>query len=62
MGSHKILTEDRPKDSRDLLLMLIQGMEGAADLSLGGFVVGDVAQAGFEPTDSPPSASHVPVL
>lgn len=42
--------------------MLVQGMGGAADLSLGGFVVGDVAQAGFEPTDSPPSASHVPVL
>lgn len=40
MGNHKILTEDRPEDGRDLLLMLIQGMEGATDLSLGGFVVG----------------------
>jgi hypothetical protein len=37
--------------------MLIQGMEGTTDLSLSGFVVGDVAQAGFEPTDSPSSSS-----
>lgn len=48
-------------DPKELLLLLMRGMEGTIDLSLSGFVVGDespyVAQAGFEPTDSPPSAS-----
>lgn len=55
LGSHKSLPEGRgrdgPEDSKELLLRLIQGMEGTTDLILSGFVVGDVAQAGFEPTD-----------
>ena len=57
VGKHKSLPEgwgrDGPKDGKERLLMLTQGMEGAAGLSLSGFVVGDVAQAVFEPTESP---------